>query len=88
MSKFVFLTLALAAFPAFAGPTDDYVACLIGRSAVALQQQQGDKKDSSAAQVVAYKQCKEPKGIDENDAEGLSDYVNISVEAIAGRLSD
>jgi len=63
--------------------SDDYVACLIGRSGVALQAQQSGHRDAAKAQAIAYKQCK-PKGkIEDNEGEGLSDFVNMMVEKMA-----
>ncbi|RVH92130.1 hypothetical protein [Sinorhizobium meliloti] len=76
------MLLLATARAANADPADDYVACLIGQSAVALQQQTA-KKDSEAAQKVAYSLCKEPDGLEENESEGLSDFVYVAVEAIA-----
>ncbi len=68
--------------PAFADPTDNYVACVIGKSAVALQEQPPGKKSSESAQETAYGLCPEPE-MDEQEGEGVSDYINISVKAIA-----
>jgi len=62
-------------------PVDDYVACLIGKAAVALQH---GAKDSTAAQTEAYKHCKEPKSLKDPETEGVSDYVNIMVMSMAG----
>ncbi len=64
-------------------PADDYVACLVGRAAVALHAQ-GNKKDSAAAMGEAYKRCKEPKGLGENEAEGIRDYFNMMLISMAG----
>ncbi len=63
-----------------ADSADDYVSCLIGRAGVAIHKQ--EKRDSGKALEVAYKQCKEPKGITEEELEGISDYVNMQVEAM------
>lgn len=61
--------------------SDDYVACLIGRAAVALHAQ--TKGDVDKAQAAAYKVCK-PKGkIDEQEGEGISDFVNMMVTKMA-----
>jgi hypothetical protein len=67
---------------AFANAEDDYVACMIGRSALALYKQ--EKKDSDKAQAVAYKHCRklEPKYGNEG-GEGVSDYINMQVEKLA-----
>lgn len=83
MKTLIFATV-LFATPAFADAADDYVACLVGQSAVALHDQ-GDKKDADAAQEIAFAKCPEPTGISgETEIEGLLDYVNKSVQAIAG----
>ena len=63
---------------------DDYVACMIRQSAVALHAQ-GEKKDTNAAQEVAYAKCKEPKGLNDED-EGLGDFVNLAVMGIAASV--
>ena len=73
--------------PVFAGPdsrvVDDFIACLIGQSAVALK---AGAADATAAQQVAYERCDEPKEVTENpDAAGLYDYVNIMVEKMAAQ---
>ena len=73
--------------PVFAGPdsrvVDDYIACLIGQSAVALK---AGAADATAAQQYAYERCPEPKEVTENpDAGGLYDYVNIMVEKMAAQ---
>lgn len=82
--KTLLIALTMLATPAYADVADDYVACLIGQSAVALYEQ-GDNKDADAAQEVAFGKCPEPTGISsENEIEGLLDYVNKSVQAIAG----
>lgn len=78
----VIVSLLANIAPGFADPTDDYVACLVGRSAVALNQQTG-AKDAAAAQKLAYSHCKKPKGLNPDESEGLLDFVNIAVEAIA-----
>lgn len=85
MAKLLIALLCLATVPALADETDNYAACLIGQSAVALQKQ-SEKKDIAAAQEIAYSICKEPRNMDENEAEGLSDFVNLSVEGIVTRV--
>ena len=75
----------ISASSALADPTDDYVACVIGKAAVALQEQPNGKKSSAAAQETAYANCKEPK-MDDQEGEGVSDYINIAVEAIAEQV--
>lgn len=78
----------LAAFllitsPVSASPVDDYVACLIGESAVALHAQTGGK-DASKAQEVAFKKCPEPNDVAADpEADGLYDFINLAVESIA-----
>jgi hypothetical protein len=66
---------------AHADDADDYVACLIGRAAVAMHKQ--EKRDSGKALEVAYSQCTEPKDSSGGELEGLADYVNTHVEAMA-----
>lgn len=78
--RFILIALLLASAPALADANDDYAACLIGQSAVALQ---NGAPDADAAQASAHKLCKEPAGIAENEAEGLLDFVNSTVQAIA-----
>lgn len=73
----------VSATSAQADPGDDYVACLIGGAAIVLHKQ--DRKDSGKALEGAYKRCKEPKGIAENELEGISDYVALQVEAMASQ---
>jgi hypothetical protein len=77
----------LIAAPLFASPSDDYVACLIGQSAVALLKQNPPMTDAEAAQEVAYGFCPEPAsvGADPNGeaVEGIGDYVNLMVERMA-----
>jgi hypothetical protein len=77
------LLALLIATPALADANDDYAACLIGHAAVELHKQA--VKDADAAQTAAYAVCSEPAGIEENEAEGLSDFVAMSVEALAGQ---
>ena len=77
--KTLLLVSVLFATPAFADATDDYVACLIGQSAVALNH---GANDAEAAQKFAYEVCKSP-ALDENIADGLSDYVNQMVQKLA-----
>ena len=76
----IVISLATTAIPVYADQSDDYVACLVGRAAVALHKQ--SKKDSGKALEIAYRQCKEPKGVPEAELEGLSDYANTMVEAM------
>jgi hypothetical protein len=69
MKTLLFAAL-LFATPALADAVDDYAACLIGQSAVAIN---NGAKDAEAAQEAAH------------EAEGLLDYVNLVVEDIAGQ---
>lgn len=81
--KTALLAVALMfASPAVADPADDYVACLIGRSAIALDQQEG-AKDATKAQEVAYGQCPEPTDFGDAEPDGISDFVNMAVENMA-----
>ncbi|MEP9387171.1 hypothetical protein [Mesorhizobium sp. KR9-304] len=75
--------ILLVASQAVATPVDEYVACLIGQSAVALHAQSG-KKDASLAQEKAFALCPEPKEVAANpESDGLFDFVNLAVESIA-----
>lgn len=82
--KAVFISLITFAVPAYADQSDDYVACLVGRAAVALHKQA--KKDSGKALEIAYRRCKEPKGMTETELEGLADYVSMQVDAMVRHL--
>jgi hypothetical protein len=73
--------LGTLASPALADKADDYV-CLIGRAAVALYD--GIKAD--AAQRKAYRICGVAPALEENEADGIGDFVILAVEAIAERL--
>lgn len=84
--KTALLAIALlAAWPASADAVqdkiDDYMACLIGQSAIAILHQ-GSTKDADAAQDVAYSICKEPKELATIDGD-ISHFVDDSVMAIA-----
>lgn len=68
---------------AHADKSDDYVACLVGKTATVLHKQK--RPDTEKALAEAYKRCKEPKGLPENELEGISDYVNMQVEAMAAK---
>jgi len=70
---------------ALADPIDDYVACLIGKSAVELNKQEEGKRDAEAAQETAYKQCRQPADLSTEEGD-LGDFVNLMVEAMAARL--
>ena len=72
-----------------AGKADDYVACLIGQSAVALNWQ--EKKDTDAAQKAAFKVCKKPEGLEAESGDRLADlyvFVNLAVKGIAKGVWD
>jgi hypothetical protein len=87
MKTILVAAMLLSPMAAFASPDDDYVACLIGRSAVALLKQNPPMEDASTAQEVAYGVCPEPESVsaDPNGeaAESISDYVNLMVERMA-----
>lgn len=74
------LLALLISTPALADVSDDYAACLIGKAAVELHKQA--EKDADKARELAYAACAEPE-MDENEAEGLSDFVNDRIEALA-----
>jgi hypothetical protein len=81
--KSLLIAALLLATPALASPEDDFIACLVGRSAVALSQQAG-VKDAEKAQEVAYGQCEEPAEFaPDTEYDGLQDYVNLMVERMA-----
>ena len=83
MIRMLIAMVLTIARPAAATPVDDYVACLIGQSAVALHAQPG-KKDAALAQEKASALCVEPKEVAENpEADGLYDFVNLAVELMA-----
>ena len=84
MKAVIFAIALLGAGPALADAGDDYVACLIGRSAVALGQQA--VKDANEAQYVAYSQCAEPEDYGSSEPDGVVDFVNQAVEALAKAL--
>jgi len=81
MKHILISALLLASAPAFAGTDDDYVACLVGWSAVSLLN--GETNDAEAAQAVAYQKCPRPELPEGIDLDGLEDMVNFTVEAIA-----
>lgn len=67
---------------------DDYMACMIGQSAVALLAQ-GGRGDADAAQETAAAICPSPKfSVTANESEqiyeGLGDYINLMVLRMAG----
>lgn len=68
-----------------ADPIDDYIACLIGRSAVELNRQPEGHRSSEAAQNVAYKRCKKPAKLNSEEGD-FTDFVNIMVVAMANQL--
>jgi hypothetical protein len=82
--KHALIVALLFATPALASPEDDFIACLVGRSAVALQAQTGPK-DSEAAQTVAYEHCPQPAAFAaDTEVDGIEDFVNMMVEQMAG----
>jgi hypothetical protein len=81
--KAILVVSLLFATPALASPEHDYIACLVGRSAVALSQQDGPK-DAEKAQASAYELCEQPANFAPNtELDGLEDYVNLMVERMA-----
>lgn len=85
MKRAFFLLLGVISLPpiAHADKGDDYVACLVGKAATVLHKQK--RPDTEKALAEAYKRCIEPKGLPENELEGISDYVNMQVEAMAAK---
>jgi hypothetical protein len=79
MKSALIAAMLLTACPAFADADDDYVACLIGRAAVALH----SGKDANTAQDLAYEACPAPPSSGDDEDEGLGDYVNLMVERMA-----
>lgn len=74
------VALLLVSSPAFAS-TDDYVSCLVGRSAVALLNEEATNAET--AQKIAYEACPQPPLPDDIEMDGLEDMVNIMVERMA-----
>lgn len=73
----------LAATPAWASPEDDYIACLVGRGAVALLDQ-GGKLDIQAAQDAAYAACPEPSNMSpDTEIDGIEDVANGMIADLA-----
>lgn len=66
MKAFAFIAATLLSASAFADTADDYAACLIGYSVIALEHQ-GQDKDPLAAFGVARNRCPEPAGLDPED---------------------
>ena len=85
MKRAFILILGVIFLPAIAhaDKSDDYVACLVGKAATVLHKQK--RPDTDKALAEAYKRCKEPRGLPENELEGISDYVNMQVEAMAAK---
>lgn len=82
--KAALIVLALLApGPAWADAVDDYVACLIGRAAVALHAQ-GGEVDVDKALDVAYEACDEPADYGDAEPDGVDDMVLFTTEKIAG----
>lgn len=83
MKHALFAFALVSAGPALADANDDYVACLIGQSAVVLHKQK--TKDAYEAQEIAYDLCPQPpdESPDGGESEGISDYVNLMVERMA-----
>jgi hypothetical protein len=73
--------MLLLPVPALASVDDDYVSCLVGRSAVALLNDEA--KTAETAQQIAYETCPQPALPDDIDLDGLQDMVNLMVERMA-----
>lgn len=82
MKTILIAALLLISSPALASTDDDYVSCLVGRSAVALLNDEA--KTAEAAQALAYAACPQPTLPDDIDLDGLEDMVNLMVERMAG----
>lgn len=81
MKRALFAALLLFPMAAHASPDDDYVSCLVGRSAVALLNEEASSAE--AAQQIAYEACPQPVLPDDIDLDGLEDIVNLMVERMA-----
>lgn len=81
MKRALFAAMLVFPVTAFAATDDDYVSCLVGRSAVALLNDEA--KDAESAQVIAYEACPQPVLPDDIDIDGLQDMVNLMVERMA-----
>jgi len=79
--KTILIAALLISSPALASSDDDYVSCLVGRSAVALLNDEA--KTAEAAQSLAYAACPQPALPDDIDLDGLEDMVNLMVERMA-----
>ncbi len=77
--KSLLIAALLLATPALASPEDDFIACLVGRAAVALQ----TEKDAEKAQQIAYDACEQPELAPDTELDGLEDYVALMVERMA-----
>jgi len=80
----ILLTALLAPGIAWADTEDEYVACVIGHAAVALNKMK--TKDAGKAQAIAYQRCKAPKGLRGDEQEGMSDFINMQVLRLAGQM--
>jgi hypothetical protein len=81
MKHALIAALLVVSTPAFASTDDDYVSCLVGRSAVALLNDEASNAET--AQKIAYEACPQPPLPDDIDLDGLQDMVNIMVERMA-----
>lgn len=83
LKTFAVLLGLLVATPALASPEDDYIACLVGKGAVALLNQTGSR-DANAAWNAAYEQCPEPTNMSpDTEIDGVEDIANGLIEDIA-----
>jgi len=79
----IFAAMFLVVTPVSANEAvDDYVACLIGQAAVALNKQV-DQKDVAAALDTAYGKCKAPQSFGDAEPDGVEDFVVFMVEKLA-----
>lgn len=83
MRRFLAAALMLSAGPVMAAPADDYSACLIGYSVVALVNMERIE-DPYQAVEAARAECPAPDGV---DVAALDDYVDEIVEEVAGALN-
>jgi hypothetical protein len=75
--KLALIAALLFTTPVLASPRDDFVACVVGQAAVALQ----NKEPKESALEIAYDMCPVPEGI--GSGEGIADYINLMVERMA-----
>lgn len=88
MRTIVLAAALLLTSQAWADTGEDYAACLIGYSVVALEKQ-GAHKDALAAFAVARSRCPEPDGLDPDDEsrEGTFYTVENIAEGMVERMA-